>query len=211
MGCKMKYSGRELANLPTTKEKLFFVAIDMFAKKGYAATSVRDIADAVDIKPASIYNHFASKDAILDELIDFTGNAILAYYGRLSALIDAARSFDDMLDGIFKELETVVDIAVYYGVAILSSQQFNNPRAHETLVLLYMKHGIELLDRAFSMCIANGWTRAFDSAACARFVMNSVLTGVLARVSDDTGKSMAFDTTGMFVSLKLFLQNMLKA
>ncbi len=69
----MKYAGREFVNIHTTKQKLFYVAINMFATKGYAATSVKDIADAVSIQPASIYNHFQGKETILDELIDFTG------------------------------------------------------------------------------------------------------------------------------------------
>ncbi len=41
----------------------------LFRKKGYAATSVRDIADAVGMKSASLYNHIKSKEDILQSLL----------------------------------------------------------------------------------------------------------------------------------------------
>ncbi len=41
----------------------------LFRKKGYAATSIRDIADAVGMKSASLYNHIKSKQEILRALL----------------------------------------------------------------------------------------------------------------------------------------------
>jgi len=41
----------------------------LFRKKGYAATSIRDIADAVGMKSASLYNHIDSKQEILRTLL----------------------------------------------------------------------------------------------------------------------------------------------
>lgn len=37
----------------------------VFKEKGYAATSVRDIAKALKMEPASLYSHFSSKEDIL--------------------------------------------------------------------------------------------------------------------------------------------------
>lgn len=44
------------------------VAARLFRDKGYAATSMRDLAQAVDIKASSIYNHFESKEDILRQI-----------------------------------------------------------------------------------------------------------------------------------------------
>ena len=44
-------------------------AADLFAKQGVAATTVREIAEAVGILSGSLYHHFSSKDAIVDAIV----------------------------------------------------------------------------------------------------------------------------------------------
>jgi AcrR family transcriptional regulator len=46
------------------------VASELFHANGYAATSVRDIAKALDIQGASLYAHVASKEDVLFSIID---------------------------------------------------------------------------------------------------------------------------------------------
>ena len=46
-------------------EALLKAAAGLFAHQGFKATSMRDIANAVDMLPGSIYYHFASKDDLL--------------------------------------------------------------------------------------------------------------------------------------------------
>lgn len=46
-------------------DALLAAAAELFARQGFKATSMRDIAKAVDMLPGSIYYHFASKDDLL--------------------------------------------------------------------------------------------------------------------------------------------------
>ncbi|MGZ7136453.1 MAG: TetR/AcrR family transcriptional regulator [Methanobacterium sp.] len=55
----------------STKEKIFDVSIDLFSQRGFDAVSVREIAREVGIRESSIYNHYKSKEAILDAIIDY--------------------------------------------------------------------------------------------------------------------------------------------
>ena len=55
-----------------TKQRILDKALDLFSKEGYDAVSVGQIAAAVDIKAPSIYNHFPSKQAIFDAIVEAT-------------------------------------------------------------------------------------------------------------------------------------------
>ncbi|MFP5304401.1 MAG: TetR/AcrR family transcriptional regulator [Gammaproteobacteria bacterium] len=44
-------------------------ALHLFAERGYAGASIRDIATASGIQPATIYSHFPSKEHVLAELV----------------------------------------------------------------------------------------------------------------------------------------------
>ena len=52
-----------------TKDKILSTALKLFSSKGYKATTVRDIAGAMGVKQSALYNHFKSKDEILETLI----------------------------------------------------------------------------------------------------------------------------------------------
>ena len=47
------------------KKEILSLSQSVLTEKGYAATSVRDIAKALDMEPASLYSHFKSKEDIL--------------------------------------------------------------------------------------------------------------------------------------------------
>ncbi|CAN5343084.1 TetR/AcrR family transcriptional regulator [soil metagenome] len=59
-----------------TRDTVVRVAVDRFCSVGYAGTSMRDIARAAGIRPASIYNHFVSKEEILWEVFQQATSAI---------------------------------------------------------------------------------------------------------------------------------------
>jgi AcrR family transcriptional regulator len=51
--------------LDDTATEIRRIALRMFAEQGYDGTSIRDIAEAVGIRAASLYHHFGSKEQIL--------------------------------------------------------------------------------------------------------------------------------------------------
>ncbi|MDR3036817.1 MAG: TetR/AcrR family transcriptional regulator [Coriobacteriales bacterium] len=55
----------------TTQKRIFETALRLFSDLGVPRVSMRDIAKEVGISAAAIYNHFPSKDSILDALYEF--------------------------------------------------------------------------------------------------------------------------------------------
>ncbi|MFN2538007.1 MAG: TetR/AcrR family transcriptional regulator [Mycobacteriales bacterium] len=63
-------------------------AADLFAKQGVAATTVREIAEAVGILSGSLYHHFASKDEIVDAIVSSFMNDLVQRYDAVMAADD---------------------------------------------------------------------------------------------------------------------------
>ena len=54
---------------PSKKKIIMARSAELFRTRGYSATSMRDIADAVGIEAASLYNHISAKTDLLREII----------------------------------------------------------------------------------------------------------------------------------------------
>jgi AcrR family transcriptional regulator len=74
-------------------------ATELFAQRGYRATGVREIADALGIGPTSIYSHIKSKADLLHEIVIETLDALLAMQH------DAIASTDDVVEQLRRTAE----------------------------------------------------------------------------------------------------------
>jgi TetR/AcrR family transcriptional regulator, cholesterol catabolism regulator len=82
------------------------VASELFHANGYAATSVRDIARALDIQGASLYAHVASKEDVLWSILD---RAASAFEERAeAAMVETATS--DLVERLAALVEAHVDV-----------------------------------------------------------------------------------------------------
>jgi len=55
--------------MTTRKKQIVKTAAQLFKARGYSAVTMRDLAAAMDIKAASLYNHISGKQEILEHLI----------------------------------------------------------------------------------------------------------------------------------------------
>jgi AcrR family transcriptional regulator len=68
------------------KEQILQVAAELFRQKGYAATSMRDIAGILGIEAASLYHHIRSKEDLLDRIC----------FGMAEQLTEAVEEVNDI-------------------------------------------------------------------------------------------------------------------
>ncbi len=69
------------------KQRVFEAAAVLFQRKGFAATSMRDIASAVGLEPSSLYSHIRSKQELLKDICFQCGESFLS---GLDAILDAS-------------------------------------------------------------------------------------------------------------------------
>lgn len=100
--------------MSSMKETITTVAVDLFHRKGYFATSISEIASQCGIQKASIYYHYPSKENILFHIQQVTMEELTAY--------------------LCDNLEGRVDIEERMGAAVSSHVRFHLNRQKETFI-----------------------------------------------------------------------------
>ena len=89
------------------RQQVLDTAAALFRDKGYAATTMREVAERCGIRAASLYYHFPAKDEILAEVFDYgvrrVSDAVRAAVERLPA---SASSHDKVRAAIVAHLES---------------------------------------------------------------------------------------------------------
>ncbi len=76
---------RELAE---TRQKILDAAREMFVRHGYAATTMRAIAERIEYTPTAIYHHFRNKESLLTELCSADFRALAEAFQRIGRIDD---------------------------------------------------------------------------------------------------------------------------
>jgi AcrR family transcriptional regulator len=71
---------REAHARPDTRQRIQAVALELFAEQGYDKTSLREIAERLDVTKAALYYHFKSKEDIVASLVE-------DYFGQIDDLV----------------------------------------------------------------------------------------------------------------------------
>jgi len=131
------------AQVQSTSERILDAAEDLFAEKGYSATSLGDVADRVGIRSPSLYNHFKNKEALYEAVLE----RLLAVFSAPLAELDSGPVTRER---VFFWLETIV------------RQHHANPNLARLLqhaALSGGPHTNELIDRLFSPMFQSGANR----------------------------------------------------
>jgi AcrR family transcriptional regulator len=78
----------------TRRQAIEVVASDLFRERGYAATSIRDIARALSVQGASLYAHVTSKEDVLWAIVERAAGRFEAAADRAEHEAEARRPGD---------------------------------------------------------------------------------------------------------------------
>jgi AcrR family transcriptional regulator len=81
------------------RERIFRAALNLFAKKGFAETTVEDITNAADVGKGTFFNYFPSKDHILLAFGEMQ-------LGRLQSAVEQAQISGEPVGTFLKVLRT---------------------------------------------------------------------------------------------------------
>lgn len=96
----MAAGGKRAAGLKT-REAILEAARLLFLRQGYHATGMREIAHDAGISLGAVYNHFISKEEILQEILDERN-----LYGAMSEALSRARGYSvaELVESGFREI-----------------------------------------------------------------------------------------------------------
>lgn len=202
------YPITSIEQVVSTKERILLTAIRLFSQRGVAAVSIRDIADQVNLRPASIYNHFESKELLWEAVLERTKSLYLHCFERLDKSLDDASDWKEVLDCMFAELFHIVDIFADYSFNMVQAEQFWNPKAYQLYKEVFFEYSIDFITQTFDMCIRNGWVKAFDTRFFATAFIQHVLVGNVIRIGKDAGREVPYDVDEMLQKMYNFFYNL---
>ena len=167
----MKNNKRPNAKTPDARERLLETAIGMFAQKGYAGTSVREIVEQSGVSKPVLYYYFKSKEGLFLAILEMAENIqkqllaevlnsqgtvldrLLLLYRRIYEEVEAHQSFYKMIHGLI----------------------FGPPQgAPEYDFTRYHRHMIEAIRQIYDTGLAVGEVKKIDADDVAYMVLSLI-------------------------------------
>ena len=156
-----------------TADRVREAALRLFAAKGYAAVSMREIAGALGLQAAALYNHFPNKQALLADLMLTHMDGLLAAWGSEAESGDRPRQALERFCRFHIRYHAVRPDAVFISYMELRSLEPENFSKVERLRQTYEGIVRSILDQGAQA----GVFRVEDTRICAMAII-AMLTGV---------------------------------
>lgn len=122
----------EVSNL-SRKEQVIRKAAELFREKGYAASSMRDLAQKLGIEAASLYSHIKSKEEILQNLcFDMAGEFIKSLKTVEGSTASAS---EKLTQGIIGHIQVMAKDLIASAVFMNEHRHLSQPYLREFLLL----------------------------------------------------------------------------
>lgn len=151
-----------------TKERILEAALEMFSRKGYDGTNIRELTASLGLVKSSMYRHFKSKEEIWNCLLD----EMIAYYGARFGSPENLPPIPDSLEGLVEMTRQMTDVTIHDEKIImtrklLSIEQFRDDRARDLATKHFLIGLKEMFTHIFTGMMDKGLLQKEDPAMLA--------------------------------------------
>ncbi len=131
------------------RKKIRSAAAELFQERGYNATSMRELAQRVQLEASSLYNYIRSKEELLKAIC----------FENSETFLDGIKTIDKKNQSIRKKLEDIIELHINIATQDIASatvftdewrhlkdgdrtEFLNRRKAYENHVLKIMEHGM---------------------------------------------------------------------
>ncbi len=169
-----------------TKRKILDKALELFSTQGYDAVSVGQIAKAVGIKAPSLYNHFSSKQAIFDAIVESTAAQYEEDTGKIDIHVQDVKQdisvFSEITEeALFEKVWQIFEYSLHNEPIsrfrrMMTIEQFRSPELAALYSRRYVDRMMEYHSNIFRALIAAGEIQKEEPDVLAMMYVSPVLT-----------------------------------
>ena len=160
-------TNRSVSMVETTRDRILKEAARLFTEKGYEATSIQDLAEALGLSKAALYHHFRSKEEILYEISRLALEGLIQAGQKALAEPDPKEALRLFMEAHARYFEENYD----FFVTMLQGIKSLSPAKREATIRLRDRHEANLraiLERG----MAQGAFRPVEVARAGRAVLS---------------------------------------
>lgn len=180
-------------NFVGTKRAIFDNAIMLFMKNGYENVTVRDIAESAGIRQSALYNHFSSKQNILDTIYEFFIHYFLADRPDIESLNDVIQngSLLDIIKSVRYDFEAGYIEQTLIEISILAFQrQGIDEQARYLIKTLMIDDGIAYVEAVLNKAVAMGRIAPLDTRVISVLIISVRLYTLNIAILDSSPDSL---------------------
>ena len=155
------------------RKAIMDAAAELFAQKGYQATTTKDIADSVDIGESTLYGYFSSKKELLKAILSQQAEMVDSLLVHLTEL-EQPQSVVALVDLL---MEKILARTVYNRVLI--AEAWTDDEILQSYVIARWQPVLQTLQNFISMKIAQGAFRSVEPGMGARMIVGSFIAAIL--------------------------------
>ncbi len=167
-----RFKARRQRRMARGRQRIMSAAARLFAQKGFANTTTKEIAREADMAEGTLYNYFDSKRGILLAVANEAETPMIAALQEPQALEDR-----DAMVSMFEKAMDISEAQLPFARTLFSEASVDDVILQES-VMVRLKKIHQLLEKHIAERIAAGVFRPMDAALGARMVM-SIFGGLI--------------------------------